>query len=269
MKKLLLLMVVAATLMVPGRLNANSITPSAPTITQDGATWLYDYVLTLSSNAIAVSADTYCPGCDLPVTGSAMFQFFDFWGAIDIGDGLGDGSSGLFGDFIDVDTSGLVSEVGGTWASVISTFGLLELDANCEIANNVPCPSNDGGPEVLIAYASGDPIGDGTGEVVLGHIVVRSIYGPTLVSPANRETFISQDCVPALSSTPNDDDPDADPCSGHPDDVDFATQTNAGPYRPPDPVPEPTTMLLLGTGLLGIGSRLRKKNKKDKGAATV
>ena len=275
MKKLLVAMAMAVVvaLTLPARINADSITPHLHGVTfdADGAdnilggagaaddgTWIWEYGLALSDTAVAVSADDY--GSVPPAPGSAMFQFFDFSGAIDFfggpsGTGVGEDFTTGVGD---VDVSGLFTHggVGDRWIGVVQSGGLLPFSAaTCELALGSACPSDDAAPEVLIAYHTGAPIdtGDlGTGHDNLGVIRIRSIFGKL---SDRLETRQSQDCDGNLAP--------AFDCDGT-EDPTLVTDTVYGRYVPPSSaIPEPASMFLLGTGLLGIGSRLRKKSKKD------
>jgi hypothetical protein len=291
MKKMLLVMALVGLLMVPSGVRANSITPTLISVTPVGLQFDWTYELFLGLGA-AWSSTTICGApCPPPTTGSGMFQFYDFHGYDADGpdDALGaeflgaaldnypisetlslgpdqtpatadDGVWVLFpnkfGDSTDPDGPDNVFGTSDDHGPSLNTGnGACEADLG-PINNFGKCPPDS--PSIwnlLVAYASG-PTVDATSSVVsLGFVTIRSdLGGPAALA----EAYFSQDaknagiCGP-VTGRPHK--PATNACN--------PVQSNFGRYEGPSAIPEPTSLLLLGTGLLGLGSRLRKNVKKD------
>ena len=297
MRKLLLAIAVVVGLMVPGQMSADSIIPNLISITPRGdGTFDWAWSLEISGSSLARSAGEICSdasttaasggladgngGCPgPPVLGSAMFNFYDFAGAVDYFKDppqvdftslIFDGTDALFisnahvaaGAGEDWDDTAALG--GQDWFTLIYPEGgdVVGGDGISDFGPPVPtgaascgfgpaCPPDS--PQimnVLLAYADG-PVIDPTLEMLpfvvypgigayfeLGTLVIRSVYGTQSPVP---EAYYATDW--SIGQTPHE-------------------RSNDGLYLPPQ-IPEPTSLLLLGTGLLGIGSRLRKKIKKN------
>jgi len=240
MKKLLMVMAVAVALVVPSMMRANSIIPiltALPTLDADGRdniggnaddnTWLWSYDLDLSGTSQAIPF-TAVPG---DVTGSAMSVLFDFQGFIGLPGG------GLLG------TDGIESVPAG-WSVASFLTGPIAGQPEAFCGNTEPCGPDD--PtlwNIVMGYGPGGATVPGP--ATFGTFVIRSSFGNVVTAV---DSYFGQDqtkpnVIGQVTSQGNDGFYD-------------------GPSAPPE-VPEPASLLLLGTGLLGLGSRLRKKNKKD------
>jgi hypothetical protein len=286
MKKLLMVVAVVVVLAVPSGVHANSITPTLLSVTPVGLQfdWLYRIDLGLgaawSSSTIctAAPATPNCPGP--PVTGSAMMQLYDFhgWDADGPDNALGAEFIGASADnypvshTLDLGPDQLPATADdGTWVLFPNKLGdtsdpdgadnifgtsddrgvtLNTAPGSCGFASGCP-PDASNVWNLLLAYAAGPtidasgvgaPYGFGT---TLGFLTIRSdLGGPGVLAEARfTQDAAHGSSVPGTGSN--------------------SVQTNFGVYQGPSAVPEPASLFLLGTGLLGIGSRLRKKSKKD------
>ena len=281
MKKMLLVMAVIMALMVPSMVRADSLVPKLVSVVAVGSQWDWTYSIRLASGSAWAAETIGGVGTIPPTLGSAMLQFYDFLGydadgadnnLTTVGDNylvshtLNDGPDQIAGNADDgfgtADWVIFPNLAGGTDPDgPDNTFGTSDdqgvpLGGPCGLSS---CPPDSSSVwNVLFAYRVGPTIDAELLNILMGYVTIRSDIGQawdgTGTSPFNtfNEAYFTQD---------SQNDGPGLPCVGS--SCTNPVQSNFGLYESPSAIPEPTSMLLLGTGLLGLGSRLRKKSKKD------